>query len=73
MPLSDAIARANARGGPRLRLANEALGSLRVTGAFRAGENRSLAQTLAAAFGLELADAPDGAILLKPKDVPRGR
>jgi transmembrane sensor len=64
-PLSDAIAQANARGDPKIRLADPALASLRVTGAFRAGDTASLAASLAAAFGLQLGHAADGTLLLR--------
>jgi transmembrane sensor len=64
-PLSDAVARANGQGGPKVRLADPALGILRVTGGFRAGDNRSLAAGLAAAFGLRVEDSGDTVVLVK--------
>lgn len=64
-PMSDVIEEANRGGGAQLRLADPALGSLRVTGAFRVGDARAFADTLAAAFGLEVERSNDGTLLLR--------
>ena len=69
--LDEAAALANRYGGVQLRLDNERIRGLRVTGAFRAGDVAGLARSLAAAFGLRLVTLPDGSLLLadaKPGD-----
>lgn len=63
-PLRDVLAEANRYGSVPIRLADPALGELRVTGAYRAGDTAGLARILAATFGLRHAATADGAILL---------
>ena len=53
-PLRDAVEQVNARGRPPVRIGSGDIGSLRVTGAFRAGDTPGFAQSVAAALGLEL-------------------
>lgn len=64
MRLDDAIEQANRPGGGQIRLATPALASLRVSGAFRAGDTSGFAQSVAAAFGLELEHGVDGDLWL---------
>lgn len=62
-PLADAAAIANRYSERKIMLAGN-LGSLRVTGAFRAGDTAGLARALAAAFGLTLEQRADGNLVL---------
>ncbi|HEX4736686.1 MAG TPA: FecR domain-containing protein [Allosphingosinicella sp.] len=64
-PVGEAVAEANQGKGPKIRIEDASIAALRVTGAFRAGDTRGLADSLAAAFGLQAARAPDGSILLR--------
>lgn len=63
-PLDEATALANRYGRVQLRLGNDAVRQLRVTGAFRAGDVPGLARSLEAAFNLRLVVQPDGNLLL---------
>lgn len=62
--LSELIARANRGGGLQIRLADPALGGLKVSGRFRTGDRALLAQRLAALLDLTAEPTRDG-ILLK--------
>lgn len=62
-PLSDAVATANRYSERHIVLVGD-LDSLRVTGAFRAGDTLGLAKALAAAFHLSLRQSADGNLLL---------
>jgi transmembrane sensor len=62
-PLADAVLLAN-RYSERRILLSPGLGSLRVTGAFRAGDTAGLARALAQAFHLSLNGTADGSLLL---------
>lgn len=64
-PLADAVALANRYSDRHIIVAGD-LTSLRVTGAFRAGDTAGLAKALAAAFRLSLRVAPDGNLVLSP-------
>jgi transmembrane sensor len=73
-PLQEAVALVNRYGRTQLHLANERIGALRVSGAYRAGDVAGFARTLATAFGLRLQNLPDGAILLaEPEAAPSPR
>lgn len=63
-PLREVLAEANRYGSAPIRLADPALGALRVTGAYRAGDSAGLARTLAATFGLRHTATADGTVLL---------
>ena len=63
-PLAEALAEANRYSIVPIRLAGEDLGALRLTGAFRAGAPRSLADSLAATFDLRVDTEPGGALVL---------
>lgn len=63
-PLADAVAEANRHGGSMIRLADPSIGTLRVTGAFRAGDADGLATALAAAFRLRIERLSDGTLVL---------
>lgn len=63
-PLSEVVALANRYGGPKIRLADPALGRLKVTGTFKVTQTEPLAQALAAAFHLTLVRAPNGEVVL---------
>lgn len=67
-PLDEAAALANRYSRVQLRLGNDAVRQLRVTGAFRAGDVAGLARSLEAAFGLRLTVQPDGNLLLLARD-----
>ncbi|WP_083942745.1 FecR family protein [Sphingomonas soli] len=63
-PLADAIAEANRYSERRILLGDPALGTLRVTGAFKAGDQVAIAGALAASFGLRVVPGPGGALTL---------
>lgn len=64
--LDRVVADANRYSATKLVLADPRLGSLRVTGAFRAGAPESLAQSLSRMFALRAERRGDTAIVLKP-------
>lgn len=66
-PLRDAVEQVNRHAATRIRLA-PSLGGLRVTGAFRAGDARGFAESIAAAFGIEVEQASDGSLSLRPRE-----
>ena len=59
-PLAEAVEQANRHGSTRIRLVDPAIANLRITGAFRAGDTNGFAESVAAAFGLELERSADG-------------
>lgn len=63
-PLRDVVAAANQVSFTPIRIASQDISDMKVTGAYRAGDNGGLAQALAAGFGLSLRVLPDGAFLL---------
>lgn len=63
--LGEALARVNRTARPQVRLAQASLGSLRVTGAFRAGDGEGFARSVATAFGLDIVRAEDGTVWLR--------
>ena len=63
-PLGEAIAEANRYSTRAIRLADPALGSLRVTGGFKAGDQEAIADGLAAGFGLRVERASNGDLIL---------
>jgi transmembrane sensor len=63
-PLSEAVAEANRYSHSHIRLALPALGSLQVSGVFRATAPRALAESLAAAFDLQVRADPGGDLVL---------
>lgn len=65
MPLGSAVALANRYSEQKIVVAPE-VASLRVTGAFRAGDTVGLARALASAFGLSLRTGADGTMTLSP-------
>ena len=67
VPLAEALEQVNRRGRPTVRLADPALGALRVTGAFRAGDTSGFAESVAAAFGLDLRRDHDGSLRLRQR------
>jgi transmembrane sensor len=72
-PLDEAVKQVNRHGPPRIRL-DPSLASLRVTGAFRAGDARGFADSVAAAFAVEVERASDGNLSLVPRrGVPTSR
>lgn len=62
--LDEAAALANRYSKVQLRLGNERIRSLRVSGAFRAGDVAGFARSLATAFELRVVRQPDGSLLL---------
>lgn len=65
MPLGQAVDRVNRHGSPQVRLGDPALARLRIAGAFRAGDTRGFAESVAAAFDLELQTRSDGSLQLR--------
>jgi transmembrane sensor len=63
-PLGEAAALANRYNKLQLKLADDRIRSLRVSGGFRAGDTVGLARSLAAAFDLRIVSQPDGSLLL---------
>lgn len=63
-PLSEVVAIANRYNDRKIRLADPAVGALRVSGAFRVTGALDLANGLAAAFGLVVTTAPSGDLIL---------
>jgi transmembrane sensor len=63
-PLAEAVETANRYDRVQIRLADDEVRSLRVTGAFRAGDSTGLARSLAAAFGLQVTVGRDGNLTL---------
>jgi len=64
-PLSEALEQANRHGSPRIRLADPALARLRLTGAFRRGDTRGFADSVAAAFALQVEQSSEGTLSLR--------
>jgi len=65
--LADVVAQANF-GAPRpIRVADASVGDLRVSGTFRIGDTRQLAQRLATLFGLNADESAQSEILLRPQ------
>lgn len=62
--LDEASALANRYSKVQLKLGDERIGSLRVSGAFRAGDIAGLARSLATAFDLRIITQTDGSLLL---------
>lgn len=63
-PLEEAVAMVNRYSRVQLRLGNDRIRNLRVSGAYRAGDVTGFARSLAAAFDLRLVTLADGNILL---------
>lgn len=64
LPLGQAVEMANRYSSTQIRVDDDAVRRLRITGAYRAGDSRGLARSLAATFGLRLSTDPDGNIRL---------
>ncbi len=62
--LVDAITQANRHGVDSIKLADSALGELRVSGNFRVGDNEGMANAFAAALALRVDPQSDGSFLL---------
>lgn len=71
VPLGEAVETANRYSRVQVRLADDQVRSLRVTGAYRAGDAAGLARSLAAAFDLELRTEPDGTLTLSRRAAAR--
>lgn len=67
-PLRDAVALVNRYSRVQLRLRDERIGELRVSGAYRAGDLAGFARSLATAFGLRLQNMADGSLVLAESD-----
>ena len=63
-PLAEAVAAANRHSRTQIILADPAIGELKITGAFRAGDAGALADSLAAAFSLRLERGSGGTLTL---------
>lgn len=68
-PLHEVAALANRYSKTQLEFADEHIASLRVSGAYRAGDIEGLARSLAAAFELRLVRQADGNLLLVERDL----
>jgi transmembrane sensor len=69
-PLGLAVEQVNRRGHPPVRFRDPGIAGLRVTGAFRAGDTAGFAESVGAAFDLEVERAADGSLWLRrPPDV----
>jgi transmembrane sensor len=64
-PLRQAVERMNSHGRPRIRLDGPGVADLRVTGAFRAEDTTGFAESVAAAFDLDLARGPGSNLRLR--------
>lgn len=62
--LADAIAQANRYSTAKISLADPALGDLRITGAFHAGDAVGLADSIAESLGLRAAKTPQGDVVI---------
>jgi transmembrane sensor len=69
--LAEALERVNRHTDGKVRLTDETLADLRVTGAFRAGDIEGFAQGVAAALDLEVKHGADGTLWLGRRDRPR--
>jgi transmembrane sensor len=65
VPLADALAEANRYSAHPIRLADPALGALRVSGGFKAGDQEAIADAIAASFDLTVEHAVDGSLILR--------
>lgn len=65
--LAEAVAQVNRYADRPVRLADPALGEMRVTGAFRAGDARGFAEGAAVALDLEVEEGGDGTLSLKKR------
>lgn len=63
--ISDAISEANRYSTAKIRVADPAINELRITGAYRAGDTRDLARSLAASFDLRVTNSPSGDIIIE--------
>lgn len=70
-PLREAVALANRYSLTQIRLADPALGSRQISGAFHVGDAEAFARSLAVAFGLAIDRAADGTIVLSDPRRPR--
>lgn len=66
-PLGDAVAAINRYNGVQVRLADERLAGLSVTGAFRARDPQEFARAIAATFDLDADRSSEGQITLTPR------
>jgi transmembrane sensor len=67
VPVADLVAEASRSWSPRIRLADPAIGTYRVSGRFRIDDTRLLSERLALPFGLAVARDPDGTIVLRSR------
>jgi len=67
-PLREVLAETNRYSQTKIRLGEPALGELRVTGAYRAGDTVDLARSLAAIFSLRLSRTREGDFVLGSAD-----
>jgi transmembrane sensor len=63
-PLKKAIAEANRYSHKQIRLADQSIGELKITGAFRSGDTEAFAESLSEAFGLHLERQTDATLIL---------
>lgn len=69
--LADAIVQANRYSTTKISLADPALGDLRITGAFHAGDAAGLAESIAESLSLRAAKTPQGDVVISaPPSVP---
>lgn len=71
VPLEEAVEAANRYAAVQIRLADDRVRGLRVTGAYRAGDSTGLARSLAAAFDLQVRTEADGSLTLSRRPAAR--
>jgi transmembrane sensor len=69
-PLSEAVAQANRYSRRPIVLASPRLGSLKVSGVFKATASQEFAESVAAIFDLHLENGPDDELVLDQKSAP---
>jgi len=65
--LADIVSEANRYGKTQIRLADQAIGDLRLSGGFRPADTRNLAEAVSASLDLTVSQAADGSLVLSRK------
>lgn len=65
-PLREAVEQVSRGSSPSVRIGDQSLAGLRISGAFRRGDTAGFARSVAAAFNLEVGTAADGSLWLRP-------
>jgi transmembrane sensor len=72
-PLGQVVEQVNRPGQPLVRLSDPAIANLRVTGAFRSGDTAGFAESMAAAFDLDVERGAGGSLWLRLRPGARAR